>query len=237
MSGHSKWSTIKRAKGAADAKRSQLFTKLAKAITVAARGGGEVDMNPKLRLAVDRARCFSMPKDSMERAIQKGAGGGDGAHLEEVRYEAYGPGSVAFLIDALTDNRNRTSSEVRHLVERHGGRMAEVGSVGWMFELKGLLQLPLPANRDEVELALIEAGTDDITEHENELTITCPPQAFEAVKQVLAAHHITPEYVSLEPVAKTTAEANEPAVAQKLNKFREALDENDDVTNFYDNEA
>src|SRR3990167_3849222 len=127
MSGHSKWSTIKRAKGAADAKRSQLFTKLAKAVAVAARDGADAAMNPKLRLAIDRARSFSMPKDSIERAIQKGSGAGEGTKLEEVRYEAYGPGGVALLIDALTDNRNRTSAEVRHLLERHGGGPAGAG--------------------------------------------------------------------------------------------------------------
>ncbi len=237
MSGHSKWSTIKRAKGAADAKRSQLFTKLAKAISVAARNGADINMNAKLRLAVERARSFSLPKDNIERAIQKGAGGGEGGRLEEVRYEAYGPGGVALLIDALTDNKNRTSSEIRHLLERHGGRLAEVGSVAWMFELKGLVQIAKPANLDELEMELIEAGAEDIAEHDQKIIITCPPESFEKIKSFLTQKNIAASYVSLEPVAKNLINLEDEAVANKLNDLREVLDANDDVTNIYDNEA
>jgi YebC/PmpR family DNA-binding regulatory protein len=237
MSGHSKWSTIKRAKGAADAKRSQLFTKLAMGIAVAARDGADPDMNPKLRLAIDRARSMSMPKDNIERAIQKGAGGSEGVKLEEVRYEAYGPGGVAFLIDAVTDNRNRTSAGVRHILERHGGRLAEVGSVGWMFELKGLVQLPLPPKRDEFELALIEAGAEDIAEHEDGLVVTCDPKNLEGIKNELARQGIVPSYLSIEPIAKTNLAVDDASVVAKLNELREALDEDEDVTDTFDNEA
>lgn len=237
MSGHSKWSTIKRAKGAADAKRSQLFTKLAKAISVAARDGADPSMNSKLRLAIDRARSFSMPKDGIERAVQKGSGGGDGARLEEVRYEAYGPAGVAILIDALTDNKNRTSSEIRHLLERHGGRMAEVGSVAWMFDTKGIIHIDTPTNLDELELELIEAGADDFNELENETVITCPPEAFEKVKSVINQKNLTVNYLSLEPVAKSPIQIEDVKIAEKVNELREFLDANDDVTNIYDNEA
>ncbi|MBI5465960.1 MAG: YebC/PmpR family DNA-binding transcriptional regulator [Candidatus Kerfeldbacteria bacterium] len=236
MSGHSKWSTIKRAKGLADAKRSQVFTKLANAISVAAKGGADVAMNSKLRLAVERARAMSMPKDNIERAIQKGAGGGEGLSLEEVRYEAYGPGGVAFLIDALTNNRNRTSANIRHLLEGHGGRLAEAGSVAWMFAIKGLILIPEPANRDEVELALIEAGAEDFVERETELEITCAPTAFETIKAKLTELGITPVYSSIEPVAKTTVTA-EGNTAQQLETLREVLDEDEDITDLFDNEA
>ncbi len=234
MSGHSKWSTIKRQKGVADAKRSQVFTKLAKAISVAARDGADPGMNSRLRLSIDKAREHSMPKENIERAIQKGSGTGDGAKLEEVRYEGYGPGGVAFLIEAVSDNRNRTGSQIRHLLEKAGGRLGEAGSVAWLFETKGVLQLPLPENRDELELALIEAGAIDMREEENTLIITCEPHAYEAVKAELAKRNLTTTYASVEPVAKTTTEVDEATTA-KLNEFRETLDSDDDVTNFYDN--
>lgn len=235
MSGHSKWSTIKRAKGAADAKRSQIFTKLANAISVAAKAGADIGMNGKLRLAVERARALSMPKDNIERAIKRGAGG-EGMNLEEVRYEAYGPGGVAFLIDALTNNHNRTSANIRHLLERHGGRLAEAGSVAWMFQIKGLLLIPTPTNRDEVELALIEAGAEDIVERDTELEIKCNPEAFEAIKTKLTELNITPTYSSLEPVANTTATVEGHAL-QQLEALREVLDEDEDVTDLFDNQA
>ncbi len=236
MSGHSKWSTIKRAKGTADAKRSQLFTKLAKAISVAARDGDDPTMNAKLRLAIDRARSFSMPKDSIERAVQKGAGTGEGNKLEEVRYEAYGPGGVALLIDALTDNRNRASAEIRHLLEKHGGRMADVGSVAWMFELKGLAQITKPADWEEIELLLIEAGADDIQTQDNDVMITCPPEAFEDIKELLTSKDINASYLSLEPIAKTNVPVDDEN-SSKLNELTEALEANDDVTNIYNNQA
>lgn len=235
MSGHSKWSTIKRAKGAADAKRSQLFTKLAKAISVAARDGDDSATNSKLRLAIDRARSFNMPKDSIERAVQKGAGMGEGNKLEEVRYEAYGPGGVALLIDTLTDNRNRTSAEIRHLLERHGGHMADAGSVAWVFELKGLVQITKPNGWEELELELIEAGVEDIQIQDNDIIITCPPEVLENIKELLVSKNITPGYLSLEPVSKNNITIDNESTL-KLNELKEALEANDDVTNVYDNQ-
>lgn len=237
MSGHSKWATIKRAKGVADAKRSQTFTKLAKAVTVAARNGADPSMNFKLRLAIDRARQANMPKDNIERAVKRGAGAEGGAQLTEIRYEGYGPGGVAFLIDALTDNRNRTSGNVRHLLEQHGGRLAEAGSVAWQFQNQGVVQITAPANHDELDLALIEAGATDIQTHEDILVIACEPHSLESIKSVLAAQNLTPTYANVEPVANTKVEVTDAAVQKKLNDLREALDNDEDVNDFYDNEA
>lgn len=236
MSGHSKWATIKRQKGVADAKRSQVFTKLAKAVAVAARTGGGPDpaANFKLRLAIDRARAASMPKDSIERAIKRGVGGEGGATIEEARYEGYGPGGVAFLIDAVTDNKNRTSAGIRHVLEKHDGRMGEAGSVAWLFETKGIVQIKPTGSPDELELALIEAGATDIREEEGDLIITCEPSSLEAIKTTLAKQNLTPTYANIEPVAKTTTAVDE-ATAAKLDELRAALDEDDDITNFYDN--
>ena len=237
MSGHSKWATIKRAKGVTDAKRSQVFTKMAKLITVAAKGGGDPTMNFKLRLAIDRAREANMPKDNIDRAVKRGAGGGEGALMEEITYEAYGPGSVAMLIQVLTDNKNRTHSNLRHLLDTLGGRLADAGSVAWQFESKGIIQVPLPTSgRDELELALIEAGASDIVEASGQLTVTTEPKSLEAVKTVLTTQGQTPSYADVEMVGKTTVVVDE-AVAAKLNELREALEADDDVTNTYDNEA
>ncbi len=234
MSGHSKWSTIKRQKGVADAKRSQVFTKLAKAIAVAARTSADPSMNFKLRLAIDRARSFSMPKDNIDRAIKKGAGDDDGAKMEEITYEGYGPSGVAFLIEVVTDNRNRTGSNIRHILEKHGGRLAESGSVAWLFEQKGILQIPLKDNPDELELSLIEAGADDIKNTDDNFFITCAPSNFESIKSFLNNQNIIPTYSNIEPTAKTTATIV-PETANRLDDLRTALDEDDDVTEFYDN--
>ena len=238
MSGHSKWATIKRAKGVTDAKRSQVFTKMAKLITVAAKGGGDPTMNFKLRLAIDRARDANMPKDNIDRAIKKGAGGEGGAALEEITYEAYGPGSVAILIQTLTDNKNRTHSSLRHLLDSSGGRMAESGSVAWLFEMRGIITLPLPTEgHDDIELALIEAGALDIAEHDGLLTVTTEPKDLEAIKTVLANKKLTPTYADIEMVPKTSVTIEDDKVAEKLNELRETLEANDDVTNTYDNQA
>lgn len=238
MSGHSKWATIKRQKGVADAKRSQVFTKLAKAVAVAARTGGgpDPDSNFKLRLAIDRARAASMPKDNIDRAIKRGVGTDGGAAIEEVLYEGYGPGGVAFLIEAVTDNRNRSSSGVRHALEKHGGRLGEAGSVAWLFETKGIIQVKPTGPLDELELALIEAGATDIREEEGDLIITCEPHSLEGIKTTLAKQNLTPTYANVEPVAKTTTAVDEHTAA-KLDELRSALDEDDDITNFYDNAA
>jgi YebC/PmpR family DNA-binding regulatory protein len=238
MSGHSKWATIKRQKGVADAKRSQVFTKMAKLITVAAKGGGDPSMNFRLRLAIDRAREVNMPKDNIDRAIKRGAGGGEGAQVEELTYEAYGPGSVAMLIQTLTDNKNRTHSNLKHLLDSSGGRLAEAGSVAWQFELKGVVQAPLPeSGRDELELALIEAGASDMTEDAGQLIVTTEPKTLEAVKATLGQRGIVATYADLEMVPKSTTAVADEKTAAKLDELREALDADDDVTATFDNQA
>jgi YebC/PmpR family DNA-binding regulatory protein len=237
MSGHSKWATIKRQKGVADAKRSQVFTKLANTITVAAKNGADPTMNFKLRLAIDRAREANMPKDNIERAVKRGIGE-EGGKLEEITYEAYGPGSVAMLIECLTDNKNRTSSNLRHLLERAGGRLADMGSVSWMFETKAVVQLPLPqVGRDELELLLIEAGATDLTEENEQLIITGEPANLETIKQVLTTKGLALTYSGIEPISKTTVSITDLDIENKLNNLREILEADDDVTATYDNQA
>lgn len=238
MSGHSKWSTIKRQKGVADAKRSQIFTKLAKAITVAAKQGGDPDMNFKLRLAIDRAKGLSMPKDNIERAITRGSGSGEGSNMEEITYEGYGPNGVAFVIQTLTDNRNRTTSNLRHILDRSGGRLAESGSVLWLFENKGVINFPKPAaDFENLELELIEAGVEDIKETDDStIVIYTQPSNFEKIKELITSRKIETSYSSLELVAKTSVELDNDT-ANKIDSLRDALDNDEDVSEFYDNVA
>ncbi len=238
MSGHSKWSTIKRQKGVADAKRSQIFTKLAKAITMAAKQGGDPTMNFKLRLAIDRAKGFSMPKDNIERAINRGSGSGEGPSMEEITYEGYGPNGVAFIIQALTDNRNRTTSNLRHILDRSGGRLAESGSVVWLFENKGVVQFTKPLKDfANLELELIEAGAEDIKELEDAVVMVySQPTNFEAVKKIISSHQIETSYSALDLIAKTSVELDNDT-ANKIDNLREALDNDEDVSEFYDNVA
>ena len=238
MSGHSKWSTIKRQKGVADAKRSQIFTKLAKAITMAAKQGGDPAMNFKLRLAIDRAKGFSMPKDNIERAITRGSGSGEGPSMEEVTYEGYGPSGVAFIIQTLTDNRNRTTSNLRHILDRSGGRLAESGSVVWLFENKGVIQFTKPLKDfANLELELIEAGAEDIKELEDAVVMVySQPTNFEIVKKIISSHQIETSYSALDLIAKTSVELDNDT-ANKIDNLREALDNDEDVSEFYDNVA
>lgn len=236
MSGHSKWSTIKRQKGVADAKRSQVFTKLSNAITAAARQGADPDMNFKLRLAIDRARNANMPKDNIDRAVKRGGGQEDGVRLEEIIYEGYGPGGVAFLIETLTDNRNRTTANLRHILDKHGGRLADSGSVAWLFETKSLLTASKPTNNlDSLELQLIEAGAEEIEEDSGELLITAPAKQLEELKKVCQKNNLTISYSSVEPVANNQIDIADQTEITKLDNLREALNNDDDVTNTYDN--
>src|SRR5919109_1262260 len=187
MSGHSKWSSIKHKKGAADAKRGKLFTKLARAITVAARdGGGNVDANPALGLAVQKARDASMPKDNIQRAIDRGTGAGaDAAAIESVTYEGYGPGGAAILVEALTDNRNRTGAEIRHAFEKHGGSLGEPGSVSWQFEKRGVVLLDATRYGEEDVLPAIDAGAEDVQAEDELLKVTCAPGDLSDVREAL----------------------------------------------------
>jgi YebC/PmpR family DNA-binding regulatory protein len=189
MSGHSKWATTKRAKGAADAKRGLLFSKLSKRISIAVRegGGGDVESNFKLRLAVEKAREASMPNDNIDRAIKKGLGEGGGQAIEEVVYEGYGPFGTAFIIEAATDNKNRTVSSIKHLLSKHGGNLGAAGSVSWQFATKGQILVERAENLDDLELAAIDAGAEDVVESEEGLAVYTKPDQLDAVKKTLAA--------------------------------------------------
>jgi len=236
MSGHSKWSSIKHKKGAADAKRGKLFTKLATAITVAAReGGGDPDANPSLDTAIQKARDASMPKANIERAIDRGTGeGADAVIVERVMFEGYGPGGAAVLVEALTDNRNRTSAEVRHAFSRHGGSLGEPGSVAWMFETNGVVVVDGEKYSEDDLMAAIDAGASDVVEDEGKLRILAEPTDLTAVKEAIAAEGIEIESVGLATEPTNTVEVEE-AEAGTLIKLLEAIEDQDDVNEVYAN--
>ena len=230
MSGHSKWSTIKRKKGAADAKRGQIFTRLIKEITVAAReGAGDPDMNPRLRTAVDNAKAQNMPSDNIDKAIKRGTGELEGVNYVRVTYEGYGPGGVALFIECLTDNENRTVAVIRHLLSKHGGNLGKDGSVAWMFDPKG--QILVDASRHDPEsvmLAAIDAGAEDVIEEEGFVRVMTPFTAFQAVQDALRAAGIEPEEAELAMIPKSSVSV-EGSTAERVLKLVEALEDEDDV--------
>ena len=236
MSGHSKWATIKRKKAATDARRGQVFTKLIREITVAAReGGGDPNFNPRLRLAVDTAKSANMPADNMDRAIKKGTGELEGVSYEEVTYEGYGPGGVALLIETLTDNAKRTVADVRHILDKHDGNLGTSGSVAWQFDRKG--QIYVDAGRyheDAVFEAAIEAGAEDVSQEGDEFIVTTDLSSFQEVKDGMNEAGVEATQAELTFIAK-----NEVSVAGKdalkLLKILDALDENDDVQKVHSN--
>jgi YebC/PmpR family DNA-binding regulatory protein len=231
MSGHSKWATIKRKKGALDAKRGKVFTKWIKEITVAARnGGGDPAGNPRLRTAILGAKGVNMPADNIERAIKKGTGELEGTHYEEVTYEGYGPGGIAILMDSLTDNRNRTTGEIRHILTKNGGRMADAGAVQWMFHSKGVLTVARNAMDEEALLALVlDAGAEDVdTDDPESFEITTPPQQFEAVKAALTAKGVAVPTAEITKVPQSVISLSDKDAEQAL-KLMEALEDHDDV--------
>ncbi len=236
MSGHSKWSTIKRKKAANDAKRGKLFTKLIKEITIAARqGGGDPSANPRLRLAVDNAKAANMPMDNIERAIKKATGELEGVVYTELTYEGYGPGGVAILVEAATDNKNRTVAEVRHLFNKHGGSLGESGSVAWMFDKKGIITLPTQGKtEDDIMEIVLDAGADDIAEEEGYFEVTTEVENFEPVRRALADAGLEIENASLQWIAKNTVDVS-GETAEKVMKLIDALEDNDDVQNVYSN--
>jgi len=236
MSGHSKWSNIKHRKGAADAKRGKIFTKLIKEIITAARiGGGDINANPRLRAAVTAAKTENMPKDNWERAIKKGTGELEGVNYEESTYEGYGPGGAAILIDALTDNKNRAVSEIRHALTKHGGNMGENGCVAWMFDKKGYLVVEKSAVDEEqlMETAL-EAGAEDVREDGDNFEVITAPEDFEAVKEAMDNASITTldAEVTMLPQNMTPVDGDD---AEKLIRLIDALDDCDDVQKVYTN--
>jgi YebC/PmpR family DNA-binding regulatory protein len=234
MSGHSKWATIRRKKGAIDAKRGKVFTKIIREISTAARlGGGQVDGNPRLRLVVDKARAANMPKDTILRAIQKGAGGGEGTNFEEVVYEGYGPGGVAVLVEGLTDNRARTVSEVRHAFSKHGGNLGTQGCVSHLFEKKGNIVLE-GVGGDALMEAALDAGADDVIEDEGIFTVVTRPNDLEAVKAVLEKAGFAPKSAEITMHASTQVPLTGDA-AESMVKLADALEDLDDVQNVHAN--
>ncbi len=235
MSGHSKWATIKRKKAVLDSKRGKIFTKLIKEITIAARDGGDVNGNPRLRLAVDNAKAQNMPLDNIERAIKKATGELEGVTYHELTYEGYGPAGVAVLVEVATDNKNRTVAEVRHLFSKNGGSMGETGSVAWMFDRKGVITLPVEGKKeDDVMEIILEAGADDLTTEEDFFEVTTTIESFETVRKSLADKKFTIENASLQWIAKNLIEVKGED-AEKVMKMIEGLEDLDDVQNVYSN--
>lgn len=239
MSGHSKWHTIRRSKGVADQRRGQLFTKLARDITLAVKegGGGDPDMNFRLRLAIDKAKANNMPSDSIQRAIERGLGRSNEAALEEVYYEGYAPGGIALLIETATDNRNRTNSDVRAALNKAGGSPGEPGSVSWMFDLKGLISVDLSGTRldpDEVQLAAIDAGAEDVEVDGNDLEIYCEWTQLNAVRQALLDQGlpVTGAEKTMRPKTQIEPDEKEALAAMRL---IEKLEDLDDVQKVYSN--
>lgn len=234
MSGHSHWATIKHKKGAIDAKRGKLWSKLSRAIIIAAKnGGGDPTMNLKLRYAIDKARQVSMPKDNIERAIKRGTGEVDGLVFEELTYEGIGPGGVAVLVDVLTDNRNRTNGEVRKIFERSGGKMGSAGSVGYLFERKGVFSIPAEGNDEDTLMGIVlDAGADDMKRSGSTFEITCDPASFSQVQEALQKNNVTSTVAEISQVPKAPVDTDVEA-AGKVLRLVDMLDDHDDVQNVF----
>jgi YebC/PmpR family DNA-binding regulatory protein len=236
MSGHSKWHSIKHKKGATDAKRGKLFTKFIKEITVAARtGGGDADANARLRKAILDAKSGNMPNDTIDRAIRRGTGAEEGVNYEEITYEGYGPGGVALLIESVTDNRNRTVAEIRHMFSKNGGNLGEAGSVGWLFEKKGYIVVDKAAKpEDELFEIAIEAGADDLREDGDNFEIITSPENFEAVQTAIKTAGIEPQMAEISMVPQTYVKL-EGSSAQQMLRLMETIEDHDDVQKVYAN--
>ncbi len=237
MSGHSKWSTIKRKKGANDAKRGKIFTRLIKEITVAARhGGGDAEGNPRLRSAISSAKAENMPKDNIARAIQKGTGEIAGEVYDEIMYEGYGPGGIAILVECLTDNRNRTVADVRHYFAKSNGNLGESGCVAYMFDKKGLILIDKTTVEEEVLMdAALEAGAEDVVEEETEFQVLTAPEDFDEVRNALEESGLSFLDASVSMIPQTTVEVLDEKIARALMKLMESLEDHDDVQNVYAN--
>jgi YebC/PmpR family DNA-binding regulatory protein len=237
VSGHSKWSTIKRKKGAIDAKRGKIFTRLIKEISVAARmGGGDPDANPRLRSAIASAKTENMPKDNIDRAIKKGTGELEGAVYEEITYEGYGPGGVAVLVDCMTDNKNRSVADIRHYFSKSGGNLGEFGCVAWMFAKKGTILVDKETiGEEELMDKALEAGAEDVIEEDNAYQVVTVPEDFETVRETLEEAGVQFIEASVSMVPKTIVEISEEKTAKQLLKLLENLEDHDDVQNVYAN--
>ena len=237
MSGHSKWATIKHKKGALDAKRGKIFTRLIKEITIAAKtgGGGDPDGNPRLRGAIAAAKAENMPADNIKRAIQRGTGELEGVSYEEITYEGYGPGGVALIVDVLTDNKNRAVSEIRHAFSKNGGNLGESNSVSWMFSKKGIIVIAKSAaSEDKLTEIVLEAGAEDLSDEGENWEVLCDPKDFEAVTEALKAANITPEHAEVTKIASTYTKL-EGSQANAMIRLLETLEDLDDTQNVYSN--
>jgi YebC/PmpR family DNA-binding regulatory protein len=236
VSGHSKWATIKHKKGAADAKRGKLFAKLIKQVEVAARqGGGDPDANPTLRTMFQKARDNSVPLDTIERAVKRGTGELEGVNYETVTYEGYAPGGIALLIECLTDNRNRTSGDVRSTLSKNGGSLAEPGAVSWQFERKGVILVPSSVEEDDVMLVALDAGAEDIVDEGEMWRVTTPPSDLPQVREALDEAGIAVESADLAMLPTSTVEVTDVAQVEGLMKLMDLLDDLDDVQDVHGN--
>ncbi|MBI3779345.1 MAG: YebC/PmpR family DNA-binding transcriptional regulator [Gammaproteobacteria bacterium] len=237
MAGHSKWANIRHRKGVQDARRGKVFTKLIREITIAARsgGGGDPRLNPRLRAAMDKALDANMTKDTIERAVKRGTGELEGAHYEEVRYEGYGPGGVALMIECTTDNRTRTVGEVRHALSRHGGNLGSDGSVAYLFKKTGVLNYPPGSSEDRIMEAALEAGADDVTtDTDGSIEVLTAPESFHSVVEAMTQSGLKPEHAEIAQRASTSAPLTGED-AEKMLKLLEILEDLDDVQNVYSN--
>jgi YebC/PmpR family DNA-binding regulatory protein len=236
MSGHSKWASIKHKKGALDAKRGKIFTRLIKELTIAARnGGGDPDMNPRLRSVIGDAKAANMPAENIKRAIRKGTGEEPGTSYEEAQYEAYGPGGAAVIIDVLTDNKNRTVGELRHMLEKGGGNLAATNAVAWMFKKKGYIVIEKSkADEEKLMAAVLEAGADDMQDDDDNWEVISTPEAFQAVRDAVKALGIEPASAAVSMIPENYVKL-EGKVAQQMLKLMEALDDQDDVQHVWSN--
>ncbi len=236
MAGHSKWANIQHRKGAQDAKRGKLFTRLIREITIASRmGGSDVNSNPRLRLAIDKALAGNMTKDTIERAVKRGAGELEGQDFDEIRYEGYGPGGVAVMVDCMTDNKNRTVSEVRHAFSKRGGNLGTDGSVSYLFSKQGIISYPAGADEDVIMEAALDAGADDVMSHDDgSIEVLTTEETFVDVKEALVAAGLEPEHAEVTMKASTTVELDLNG-AQKMLGLIDMLEELDDVQNVYSN--
>lgn len=238
MSGHSKWAQIKRQKAVSDQRRGNLFTKLANAVSVAARHGGkDPSMNFRLRMAIDKAKASNMPNENIERAIARGAGEIEGVTIEEVTYEGFGPHGTALIIDVTTDNKNRTASEIRSILAKYGGTLGNTGSVGYLFSRKGVIRLPKTGitDKDDFTLKIIDAGADDISEEEEGFTVYTAPTDLQKISQAIEQAGFTPESTGLEMIPLTRMTLPDDAAKEQMNKLLEELEASDDVSDYYTN--
>jgi YebC/PmpR family DNA-binding regulatory protein len=237
MSGHSKWSKIKHQKAITDVQKGKIFSKMAKIIAVAARDDGDPEMNSKLRIAIEKAQSVNMPRGNIERAIKKGTGKLGGEKIEEVVYEAYGPSGVALIIEAITDNKNRTLSEIKNILGKHSGRLGDAGSVKWLFEKRGVLELEISEedNLDDLEMEIIDAGAEDIKKRDNILEIQTKPTELNNVKNNLETKGIKVESANLEWMPKNPVKIEDEKNKIQIEKLFEALDEQNDIQEIYSN--